>query len=211
MENLKVQINGNVCIYFEDKTYKSVIQDLKETSMLINIPLGDGSSLFFENGQEVEMNYYYKNSYYTFKTKVIGREKEGQISLYKLELPYDVKKVQRRDYVRVDLVDNVFIRQFREVKVENKENWCKALLLNLSGGGMRINTIDQFAEGVKITIKLSLSDDEELELNGIVVKEIEKRENNRIYGIQFIDVSNIARDRIIKRVFSQMRKQIDVV
>lgn len=211
MKDLKIKINGIISIYFENKTYKSTIQDVKESCMIINIPLGEGSFLYFEDGQEVDMNYYYKNSYYTFKTKVISREKEGQISLYKLELPYDVSKIQRRDYVRVDLVENVFIKSIREEEEKEKENWSKALILNLSGGGMRISAIDKFVEEEKIAIKLFLGEDDEIELNGKVIREIEKRENSQIYGVQFVDVGNIARDKIIKRVFSQMRKQIDVV
>lgn len=206
MNDIKIKINGNLIIYFMGKTYKSVVQDIKEDCILINIPIGDGSYLDFENGQEVDMNYYYKNSYYTFKTKVISREKENQISLYRLELPYDIKKVQRRDYVRIDLVENVFVKP----KEEKEDKWSEALILNLSGGGMRVSVTENFAPGEKIFIKL-LIDDDKLQVTGRVVREIEKRGNSQIYGVQFVDIQDIARDKIIKKVFSHMRKQIEVV
>ena len=211
MNNIKMQINGNLVIYFDDKSYKSTIQDIQESYMLINIPLGEGSYLYFEDGQEVDMNYYYKNSYYTFKTTVLSREKESQISLYKLDLPYEVSKIQRRDYVRVDLVENVFIKPIKDEEEKEIENWSKALILNLSGGGMRISVVEKFEEEEKISIKLLLGEDDEIEVNGKVIREIERRGNSLIYGVQFVDVENIARDKIIKKVFSQMRKQIEVV
>lgn len=204
MSNIKVKINGNIVIYFEEKTYKSTIQDIREDCMLINIPIGDGAYLDFEKDQEVDMNYYFKNSYYTFKTKVVGREKENQLILYKVQLPYDVIKIQRRDYVRVDLIDYVFLRTLEEDK------WSKALILDLSGGGMRMSVIDEFYEGDKILIKLLL-DGVEIKVNGEIIREIERRGNNQIYGVKFIDIPEIARDRIIKKVFSQMIKQREVV
>jgi c-di-GMP-binding flagellar brake protein YcgR len=86
----------------------------------------------------------------------------------------------------------------------------KALILNLSGGGMRMSVTDCFTPGEKIIINLFI-DDVKLLVTGKVVREIERRGNSQIYGVQFVDIQDFARDKIIKKVFSHMRKQIEVV
>ena len=208
MKDIKLKINGNIVIYFGEITYKCILQDIRDEYLLINIPVGQGSYLAFENDQEVEMNYYLGNYYYSFNTKVLGRQKEGTLTLYKLGIPYDIKRVQRRNYVRVDLIENLFIQR----KNDEEGKPIKALVLNLSGGGMRISVADFLNEEEEILINFVLEDEEETtQINGKVVREIERRGNNQIYGVQFVDIKESIRDKIIKKVFCQMRKQRDVV
>jgi c-di-GMP-binding flagellar brake protein YcgR len=206
MKDIGIEINGNIVIYFDDCIYKCTVQDVNEDYLMINLPLGEGSYLYFDDGQEVEMNYYSDSCYYTFMTKVIRKEKENNIILYRLGLPFNIKKIQRRDFVRVDLIENLFIQK----KVNSEEKLLKAVVLNLSGGGMRISLAEDLDEDDEIIAHLLLEDGKLL-VRGRIVREIEKRGKNQIYGVQFIDINENIRDKIVKKVFSLIRKQREVV
>lgn len=206
MKDIDIEINGNIAIYFDDCIYKCTVQDVRDDFFMINLPLGDGSYLYFDDDQEVEMNYYSDSCYYTFMTKVIRKEKENNIILYRLGLPFNIKKIQRRDFVRVDLIENLFIQK----KVNSEEKLLKAVVLNLSGGGMRISVAENLDEEDEIIAHLLLEDGKLL-VHGKIVREIEKRGKNQIYGVQFIDINENIRDKIIKKVFSLIRKQREVV
>ena len=147
MEKLKLEINNKLEVFYDKKNYKSVIQDIreKEKEVLISIPVFDGEYLTLATGTIIEQIYYDNNgNVYQFKSKVLGRTKERNLSLYRLSLPYDIKKIQRRDYVRVNFVK--IINYINAKDIEN-EKYKKALLLDLSGGGMRIKVEEKLEKG----------------------------------------------------------------
>jgi len=146
MEKLKLEINNKLEVFYDKKNYKSVIQDIreKEKEVLISIPVFDGEYLTLATGTIIEQIYYGNNNIYQFKTKILGRTKERNLSLYRLSLPYDIKKIQRRDYVRVNFVK--IINYINAKDIEN-EKYKKALLLDLSGGGMRIKVEEKLEKG----------------------------------------------------------------
>ncbi len=207
MYNIKFNINGNIIIYRDNIGYKCTVQDISEDYMLINIPIGEGGKyLDILIGEEIEMNYYYEDTYYIFKSRAIDKQLENNIPLYKMELPYDVKKVQRRDFVRVDLVEYAF---YRKESMEPGE-WKRAMILNLSGGGMRISVQEHFDKDEKIYISL-YTEDEKILVEGTIVREITKTTKEQVCGVKFINISERTRDKIIQKVFNHMRKQRDYV
>lgn len=207
MSSAKFSINGNIIIYRDKIAYKCTIQDLREDYMLINIPIGEGGRfLDISLGDEIEMNYYYSDCYYIFKTKAIDKKLENNILLYKLELPYDVQKVQRRNFVRVDLVEYAFYRK----ESMPSGQWKRAMILNLSGGGMKMSVQEYFDKDEKLLINI-YTEDEKLQVEGSIVREIEKTTREQVCAVKFINISERTRDKIIQKVFNQMRKQRDYI
>ncbi|MBU5454797.1 flagellar brake protein [Caproiciproducens sp. MSJ-32] len=209
MEKLKLEINNKLEVLYDKKNYKSVIQDIreKEEEILISIPVLDGEYLTLATGTIIEQIYYGNNNIYQFKTKILGRTKERNLSLYRLSLPYDIKKIQRRDYVRVNFVK--IINYINAKDIEN-EKYKKALLLDLSGGGMRIKVEEKLEKDDIILAKI-VYENSIINVNGKVIR-VERTEDNKyICGIIFSDINERTREEIIKIVFKVMRKQRELI
>jgi len=209
VEKLKLEINNKLEVLYDKKNYKSVIQDIreKEEEILISIPVLDGEYLTLATGTIIEQIYYGNNNIYQFKTKILGRTKERNLSLYRLSLPYDIKKIQRRDYVRVNFVK---IINYINAKDIEKEKYKKALLLDLSGGGMRIKVEEKLEKDDIILAKI-VYENSIINVNGKVIR-VERTEDNKyICGIIFSDINERTREEIIKIVFKVMRKQRELI
>lgn len=207
MEKLEININGNILVLHEEKYYKSTVQDVKEEDFVINMPVGDGVYLTLNAGDKIVIDYFSKDGfYYEFKSQVISRLVENNMPMYNISKPDQAVKIQRRDFVRVSFTEPVFYK-----KDDKKEhNWHEGLLLDLSGGGLRIKGKDQIGLGKKIIIKISCGN-ENYEILGKTVRCDKSEDREYICGIEFEEIDERKRDKIVQKVFSVMRKQRELL
>lgn len=218
MSNIKLEINCVIDILFENNVYKSTIQDVKEEEFLIAVPINDGIFLNLKEGDELQQVIYDGNdNVFGYKSKVLGRYIEEKKPYYRLSFPYDITKIQRRDYVRVDIVQIMNYVNEKEIEddfkkilnetevIINKKN-KNAMLLDLSGGGMKIKINDSIKLNDIIVASLKY-EDEVIEINGKVIRIIKAEDRSFICGVTFVDINNFTREKIIKTVFKIMRKQ----
>ena len=200
MVNLQLKVNGRLEILLGNEVFYSSVQDIKEDILLIGIPMIKGYYVKFENNTKLSMLYFEGSNVYKFESMIIGRDKCGNMPLYKLTLPEKVSKIQRREFVRV----NVRI----PVEITEEKNKYKAFAIDLSGGGMKIKLDKELSNGSIISIKFkSVIRDELISIEGRVVRECGKEENKYIYGIKYYKINEKIREQIIRDIFNIMRKQ----
>jgi len=202
-ENLNININGNILVLYEEKYYKSTVQDVKEDGFIINMPVEDGVYLTLNAGDEVIIDYFSDDGYYyEFNAEVISRLIENKMPMYKVSKPDRAVKIQRRNFVRVSLTENALYK-----KDDSKESdWHEGLLLDLSGGGLRIKAKDKVRLGDKIIVKLYF-EKESYDIFGKIVRCDKSQAGEYIWGIEFSEIDERKRDKIVQKVFSVMRKQ----
>lgn len=209
MQKFQVVINNKLEVKWGEENYKTIVQGTSDKDLVISIPVVNGIYLTLKTGEEVSLVYYDdKANIFNFNCKVINRISENRIPYYRISLPYNVTKIQRRNYVRVDTVQA--IKEVRKYNEETKSieefKLTGGLILDLSGGGMRIKLREKlkFNDIIVANIGSSL---EEIALKGKVVR-VDKTEDKRyIYGISFLDIDNKTREQVIRAVFEIMRKQ----
>ncbi len=203
-EDLKFTINNKVEISWDDGYYKSNIENVDDKFIYISIPIKEGQYIPLRKFEQVEVIYYQGNDIYKFYTTVVDR-KVDVIPIIVLAFPKEVFKVQRRKFVRVPIVCTV-----EYSKLENKtQNIVKAIMVDLSGGGMRIKlSNDQLSIGNLIKAYIPVGDDN-VEVKGEVVR-VEKDDPNKmnICGINFLDLDDRNREKIIRFIFQIMRDQM---
>lgn len=213
MANLELGINCRIDVLWEDNMYKSTIQDINDEEILINIPVSDGIYLTLKDGEEIEQIFYdNKGNVFGYKNKVLGRTTEKDIPFYRISNPYDITRIQRRDYVRVNVVQVINYIKEEELKtnISGEEKYEHALLLDLSGGGMRIKIKEEIKIGDIIISNLTY-ENEKISVRGKVIR-VDKTEDKKcICGINFNDIDNSTREKIIKTVFTIMRKQRELI
>lgn len=203
MKRFKLEVNNNIEIYDDDKVYKSRIQSVNDEEIYIDIPLHNNEYLILNKGDDIHLiKYGNEGSVYELSCKVIDRKIEGNIRLYRLSEPYDIKKIQRRNYVRVETI--------RGIKCFRKDEEFNALILDLSGGGMKIKSNKKLETDEEI-VSFIKTDDGEFMVKGKIIRVEETSFNQYSLGIEFMDIEERTREKIIKLVFSIMRKQMELI
>jgi len=217
MTDMELKINSRIEIIDFDGgiNYKSNIQDMTEVGMSITIPVKEGKYLPLNTGEKVSIIYYGDKEVYQFEAEVLGRAIDV-IPVINISKPQNPRVVQRRNYVRVLMLKNIkFMSIDKELaeketskitKVIDKSQFKKAILLDLSGGGMRIKTEEklQLSEFIMIAIELI---EEEIMIKSRVVRCDLQPDNTNAYGLKFLELGEKDRDKIIKYIFQVMREQ----
>lgn len=204
MENIRLSINDRVEIQRGNITYKSKVQSMTENEIFIDSPLYKDNYLILQNGEIASIITYIKQSgVYKLDCKVLEKFIEGNVRGYKLSKPHEIKKIQRRNFVRVKIT--------RIIKCLKEDNFFDALLLDLSGGGMLLKS----AKNLKVSdeiVALIKNGNKEVRVKGKVVR-IEDSTNAKydIIGVEFVDLKNSDREAIIQIVFEIMRKQMELI
>ncbi|MDP4143277.1 MAG: flagellar brake domain-containing protein [Bacillota bacterium] len=214
MANIGLNVNSKCEVIWEDSVYKSNVQDINEEHIGISIPVNNGEYATLKKGDNVEVYYYDERTVYKFETEVIGRKIEG-VAIVLLAHPTSVKKIQRRRFVRVSVLQKMSYVKIKkglsEKDIEKvsraKEVFKEATVLDLSGSGMRMRTLEQMANGDVLLVKLPVKDDEVILVCNVVraIKDSDKQYN---CGLDFEKLDEGTREKIISYVFEIMRIQM---
>ncbi|MDK2985150.1 MAG: hypothetical protein PWQ96_792 [Clostridia bacterium] len=214
-EILKVNSKIEIMSQDDDTIYKSLIQDIFDDSFLIGVPVYKRHKLNLHKGDIVNVTAFSGSSCFNFFSEVLGKREENGLSLYILKKPHKYKKIERRDFVRVEVA--------LEVKYEiisDRKNWekvkpsQKAFSIDLSGGGVQLILPEDLPPHSLLVLEIPIDidcTDITMKLLGQVVRSEEEKiaDISRFKtGIKFEDISERERDIIIRFVFSQMRKTL---
>lgn len=208
-ENIKFLVNHKVEILMEDGIYISNIQDIEDEYAGISIPVKDGSYLPLKKGEKVEGIYYSGKGLYKFNTVVVGR-KIDRIMMILLAHPNRFMKIQRRNYVRVPMVTNIYCAILDKTQTldnitNNQLEFFDAFSLDVSAGGMKLSTDKSIDKGNTIMITLPIKN-EVINVKGKIIR-VERIQNRNVCGVCFMDIDNKTVDKIMKLLFQIMREQ----
>ena len=204
-------LNKKLEILVGEKYYSSNIQDVTEDYIAISIPINSGEYVPLSKGATLDVIYYAEENQYKFRSLVLGRTFEN-IPILLLAKPKEIKKIQRRRFVRVQLVKNV---KYKNLKSEQKikpstidENqYLKGILVDLSGSGMRVTVDGQVKLNDFLLVSLTVND-EDIFIVGKATRIIKDDEGRFICGLSIESIDNITRETIIKFIFQIMREQM---
>lgn len=209
---MKIKINKRVEILWKNEYYRSNVQDVKSGNFVISIPMQGGKYLPIHVGESVEMHYYDGDSIYSFSGEIVSRGNEG-LPVLIVRTPGDAKKIQRRRYVRVphtgelkylEVPKDYKLRRIDQGTISRMTN---ALTVDISGGGLKFITHDDVRE--KVLLVMLQIDDLRMIAKGEVVRciydEVEKAYD---CGINYTDIGEQDREKLISYIFKLMRQQI---
>lgn len=215
MEN-SFTVNTKCEVIYEDKIYKSDIQDITEKYVAISIPVAYGEYIPLTRGETIEVIYYDDKNVYKFTSKVIGRKSDG-IQLLLLAPPLEILKVQRRRYFRIDILTKIKLLKVKKDITEKEFNalcanadeksFNEAIMTDLSGGGLRAKVDMNVKIGDMLLIRLPIA---HLDVNiPCYCVRAEKEDNSKYYscGFSFYNINDRVREHIIAYIFKIMREQ----
>lgn len=219
------------------RLYNSQLLDIKDDSLLnIAVPIEGGRIIPLEIGGRYELRFITASGIYICKAEISNRCKQGSLYFLVMAILSELRKDQRRQYYRLEKIrpmdyhkvggeeaealDKVMSNHFandleRRTIVnklkEHKEEDKSGTLSNISGGGIKFHSDEELTVGDIIRLRLLLDDGdaEPLDLFARVVGS-EKALNRNManeHRIEFININRETREKIVKYVFNEERKQ----
>ena len=211
MAKFDFKINKKLEILIDEKYFNSNIQDITEEYIAISIPMNSGTYVPLSKGAIIDVIYYEEENLYKFRSSIIGRRFEN-IPILLISKPTEIKKIQRRKYVRVPLISTA---KYKNIKNQPKTNpstidasqYSKAVLVDLSGGGMRVKISEEIKINDFLLVSLTVNEEDVL-IVGQTMRIIKDDDGRFICGLSFEFLDNLTRERIIKFIFQLMRDQM---
>lgn len=205
MNNFELDVNERIEVVSNDKSYKSLVTDIDDDSIKINVPVCEGEYLVLYSGQLIEINMYLDSGKcYNFNARVLSKGKEGNIPYYKLSEPFNIRRIQRRDNFRVSVMKNVTYRNISQS--DNSTPYIEAVMIDLSGGGAKLKIDEKVNMHDRLAIKMVIKGIDIL-VEGEVIRIEKSDDKQKLCGVKFLDISQANTDRIIEELFEIMRRK----
>lgn len=209
----------------EKKVLISRVYDiLDEDRLKIAIPQEGGKVVLLPNNTRIDACFYTTKGLYQGRFVVVDRYKEGNLLVQVVELINELTKYQRRQYFRLSCtmsidyvkVDGEKLQEYFEEEDlagrVSREDTMTAVVLDISGGGMRFVSKDKNEINSVIALCLGIEYAEKIKQYGIIAKVINvsvSKNNNLLYEhrVEFCNLSSNAREEIIRYIFDEERKR----
>ncbi|MDP2952022.1 MAG: flagellar brake protein [Chloroflexota bacterium] len=191
------------------RAYPSRIEDVVGQRLAVAMPMERGSYVPLRQGQPVTV--FLEGStlaYRYFETEVTGTNMQPT-PLLLLRLPNQIKRLERRQYTRVDV--EIAPRSFTFWQ-DGEQKPMPVVIINLSGGGLMLQGEEVLPEGMLFDAFFELPRGfGVVQVRGRVVRSQQRAEDPApTYGIgaSFINIRYTQRENIIKFVLSQQAQLI---
>jgi c-di-GMP-binding flagellar brake protein YcgR len=190
-------------------------QAYSENIAIIAAPIHEGYIYPVRIGTVMNIHYSqkYENDYnlFMFKAKVIGRETSENLALLKVEIIGEIKKIQRRNYYRLECSIPV---QFRIVNSYNSEYnkgipFQKTIATDLSGGGIGLRLEERIEIGKLLECEILTEESKTIKFCGKLVRYYKNDVEGKFKfhaGVSYIKISNNDREAVVKYIFTEQRK-----
>jgi c-di-GMP-binding flagellar brake protein YcgR len=200
--NQKVEIVQDVPLGVGSRHFYSRIEDVGEDTLAIAVPYYQGLYLSPRSGTQFRAIVVTEKGLYSFDTKLL-RYEGATVPLWIIPKPAEVKKIQRRSFVRLNT--NIYVN----IAIPDSDDSPKtSLTKNISGGGLQLLSERPVAVGHVLSLSFPLADFT-VEAEGTVVHTIPPDAPNDKYrlGIQFVNIDEKTREAIVKYIFHKEVEQ----
>ncbi|MBQ6696669.1 MAG: flagellar brake protein [Lachnospiraceae bacterium] len=207
------------------RVYTSKINDiLTEDQLEIMMPMEKTKLILLPVDTEYDMAIYTDHGLYQCFVRVVDRYKSDNMYLLVVELTSNLRKNQRREYYRFSCALEMCSRNLEDEEVravESKELFelvpglplKRSVIVDISGGGLRFVSEQKYEPGSLIYCSYHLLVDDVRKLYEVVgkvlaVKALENRKGVFEHRVQYVNISESAREQIIKYIFQEERKSM---
>lgn len=186
--------------------HKTRVDEVGQKRISVYAPYSEGTTIPLKEGTPVKLVFWDDVASYAMDSIIVQRI-AVPVPIYVLEFSDDIRRVQRRNFVRVDAFYPI---TFQIVEKTGLSDVKKAAMLDLSGGGMRFQFREKLDKGTILYAYLELPSGR-LGTPGRVCR-VEPIEDSKKFSVSvdFYQISERDRDRIVRCVFDiqrEMRKK----
>lgn len=205
----------------------SHLEDVEENGeLVIQMPVYKGKIILLSLGARYEMMFYTRRGLYRGVCQVTDRYKEDNLFMVRVVLKSGLNKFQRREYFRLECILGMQAYELEreealkldgaalEERVKDPEVIMteeNAVIVDISGGGIRFITEKKHEEGDCLVVRTALKNENIDQMLLIVVSIVSCRQaaaNMERYETraEFLHLGSKLRETIIKYIFDEDRK-----
>lgn len=208
------------------KIYMSKVEDIiSEEQIKIAMPIDKGKLVLLQINQKYTLTFYVGANLYQCTGVVKDRYKSRNLYFVVVEITSSLQKIQRREYYRLECAQDIKYLTVTEEMMKNgtpemllesfgdeKPVFTKAIIVDISGGGIRIVS-DMEAERdsfLMLDFKLPVNQEARRFLLYGRILSTTKLQNRTLkfeHRIEFIRINNKVRETIIRYIFEEERKK----
>lgn len=186
----------------------SRIEGVAAQHLLLAAPFAHGTPVLLRNGTRLRVTLYHAGGAHAFETEVLGRV-TAATPLYQVRRPERLIAIQRRQYFREPAVVETFCARDAHSPLR-----VEGLTRNIGGGGVLIRThqVAQLREMVAdrrvdepVWVALRLPDRPLQAMANVAWLNIEEDESAADLALEFVDLSDVERERLIRYLFTLQR------
>ncbi len=183
-----------------DDWYNSVIKEINQRSIDINIPYKQEKLLILVNGEPVKVNIYQPREIFEFKSKVIDMVPGYNKMLLTISKPEKVNRIQRRSFLRLPIMLEM------QYSIPGNYDSHKTHTLDISGGGIRFLSSKNYFPGTPIQVEFHIpidKKDKKIQAVGKVVRTVSLDNGYFHVAIEFTKIPVKDQDTIVRFVLSK--------
>lgn len=206
----------------EKRVYISKVYDvLSDERIEVLMPIEKTKLILLPVDMEYEFFFYTANGLYQCMGRIVDRYKDNNIYVLAIDFTSNLRKYQRREYYRFSCALEMNSRELIEeemVALDQKKMEFqpglplkRSVIVDISGGGLRFMSNHYYERDSLILCKYHLLIKEQLKeynLTGKVldVKPVDSRPGVYEHRVQYINMSMVEREEIIRYIFTEERK-----
>lgn len=206
-----LRINQPVEIEIKDPEfqgkYRSRVEGIGGDNLTLAAPMKSGEVLSLPRGLEMTVSFYDQVAVYSVDCLLMSFNM-GAVPTIVLGSPINSKRIQRRNFVRLDTkipMTYILLNQGLEPISERFD----ATTVDISGGGLMFTTNGRVQLGDLMEVQVSTSADRPVTAIGKTVRVTDNfmgKEHKVSVGVEFTIIEEGERDKIIRYIFNRQRE-----
>lgn len=204
---------------------------------VIEMPVKSGVLVPLEPNELFQVCFYTSKGLYQCQSQIVSRHYEDSLPVAVIRLRSEFEKLQRRQYYRMECLlqmefcpvteeeyDELLTQKCdawnvpakKELSEETTENnrlrFYSGVTLDISGGGIRFNSSHEALPGDIIALRIAFVEEEVRKLQMLFAKvltviPVQNRSGLFEHRVEFVSISNMERECIIRYIFLEERKR----
>lgn len=133
--------------------YLAHIEDFMTDGIVISNPVFKEGRTLLKDNCEVVVLVIKEDAVYQFYSLLYKMDIGGK-TLFILTLPREIQRVQRREFVRVEVIHDVSFANLGAKNVEQEITWHDTVSINFSGGGLALKTAEDIEPPNTVLLKI---------------------------------------------------------
>lgn len=191
---------------FNSCKYNCKVKEIIGERLFVVVPDDFVESYNIIPGTKVKVSFSDSAAVYSFFSEIIIL-KSGKPYILVLGRPIDMTRIQRRNFVRLGARLKVFSN-----KIGNNNQVLEsfsATTTDISGGGILFCCDHNLNVGDLLEASISLGKDQSVSVTGRIVRVMEQSAASKYrysVGLEFVNIKEAERDKVIKYIFNQQRE-----
>ncbi len=194
----------------KERQYKSKLLDIMDEEIIkISLPTEGSSLVLMEKGWRLLLDFYCEKGIYRCSGEIIDRYHEDKLYLIVVHITSELERIQRRQFYRLTYATEIRFRKL--VEGEDKPVWEFGTTVDISGGGCRFNSKQEYEAGEQLEVIFFIhtkSGSRELRWQSIVTGCFRIPNHPKLYEIriEFRVLDKKQREQLVRFIFEEERR-----